>query len=72
VPRILLTLLVAVPTLWLTIQVFGSIVSGDLALAGLRVNRDKSGVAFWIWVVVLGTICCALLVLAIGILLNFV
>jgi hypothetical protein len=72
VPRSLLTLLVAVPTLWFTIQVFGSIVSGDIALLGLRVNREKSAIAFWIWIVVLGTICCALLVLAIGILLNFV
>ena len=71
-PRSLLTLLVAIPSLWLTIQVFGSIVSGDLALAGLRVNREKNAAAFWIWIVVLGTICCGLLVLAIGILLNFI
>ena len=70
--RTLLTLLLAIPTLWFTIQVFGSIVSGDIALIGLRVNRERTALKFWALISVLGTICCALLILCVGILLNFV
>lgn len=70
-PRTLLTLLIAIPTLWLAIQVFGAIVSGDIALAGWRVNRERTAVKFWVWIAFLGALCCGLLLVALGFFLNY-
>jgi hypothetical protein len=57
-------LAIGLPALWLSIQVFGWIVSGDIALPGLRIQRDADATKFWIAITILALICCALFGLA--------
>ena len=70
--RNIITLLVALPTLWLSIYVFGWIVTGDIELPGLRVNRDAAAVRFWATIMALALLCCILFGVAIAIFLNLV
>lgn len=52
--RLLLTLLIGAPSLWLSILVFGWIVSGDMDLLVLKAKRDESAGGFWAGIVLLG------------------
>ncbi len=58
--RNLITFAIGIPGLWLTILVFGWIVSGQIALLGLSVNREMKPWQFWLWILVFGTGCCAI------------
>ncbi len=58
--RNILTLLVALPALWLSIQVFGSIVTGEIAFTGFDIKRDGGAARFWLAVVALALLCCVL------------
>ncbi len=64
--RNLATLLIGLPALWLSIQIFGWIVSGDIHAAGFSVKREESAVRFWLAIVLLAAGCCALLGLALA------
>ncbi len=68
--RNLLTLAVALPALWLSIQVFGWIVSGDIALGGKLIRRENGAGKFWASITLLGLICCALFGVALAILIG--
>jgi hypothetical protein len=57
-------LAIGLPALWLSIQIFGWIVSGDIELPGVRVQRDAGAVKFWIAIVILAIVCCAMFGLA--------
>jgi len=67
VVRNLLTVVVAIPAFWLAIQVFGWIVSGDIELLKQRVKRDDGAVRFWLSIVLLSLVDCAIFGLALAI-----
>ena len=63
--RTVVTLVVLLPTLWLAVYVFSWIVTGEVEIPGLRVNRDVSGVRFWATIMALALLCCILFGVAI-------
>ena len=63
--RTLFTLVVLLPTLWLAIYVFSWIVTGEVEIPGLRVNRDANAVRFWATIMALALLCCILFGVAI-------
>lgn len=65
--RNLLTVVVAIPAFWLGIQVFGWIVSGDIELLKQRVKRDEGAARFWLAIVALSLVDCAIFGLALAI-----
>jgi hypothetical protein len=65
--RNLLTILVTVPALWLSIQVFGWIVSGDISLAGALIRREVGPAKFWASITMLAIVCLALFGVALAI-----
>ena len=64
--RNLLTVVVAIPAFWLGIQVFGWIVSGDIELLKQRVKRDDGAARFWLSIVLLSLVDCAIFGLALA------
>ena len=70
--RTIAMLAIGLPAFWLSIQVFGWIVSGDIELPLLRIQREAGAIKFWIAIVVLGIVCCALLGLAMGFFLGVI
>ncbi|HYG74483.1 MAG TPA: hypothetical protein VEK08_05715 [Planctomycetota bacterium] len=70
--RTSLALLVGAFFLWLSIWVFGWIVSGDIADVGVRIRRDDTPVKFWAGIVFFSAVACAGLGLAMAILFRMV
>jgi len=70
--RVLLSLLVGGFFLWLTIWVFGWIVSGDIADVGVRIRRDDGALKFWLAIVFFSAVACAGLGAAMAILFRMV
>ena len=68
--RNILTLLAGVPALWLSIYVFGWIVTGDIELLWLRVKREGHEWRFWASIAGLALLSLALLCLAAAIFLG--
>lgn len=57
--RLFLTLFAGGFSLWFSVQIFGWIVSGDVAVASFHVRRDDGASKFWLWVTLLALLCCA-------------
>ena len=57
--RNLVAFIAAIPSLWLSIQVFGSIVSGDIDWTGVKLKREERPVPFWAAIIFLALVCCA-------------
>jgi len=63
----ILALVAALPAIWLSIQVFGWIVSGDVLIWRFNVKREEAAGRFWLAITMLGFFCCALFGLALAI-----
>ena len=68
--RTVVTLVVLLPTLWLATYVFSWIVTGDVEIPGLKVNREANGIRFWATIVALALLCCILFGVAIALFLG--
>lgn len=65
--RNLLTFGIGSMGLWLSIMVFGWIVSGDISIAGYHVNREQQALRFWLSIFILALLCCAVFGVALAI-----
>lgn len=70
--RNVLTLVILAPSLWLATYVFAWIVTGDIELPGLKVNRDAGALRFWTTIVALALVCCILFGIAIAFFLGLI
>ena len=62
--RTLIVIATALPGFWLTLMVFAWIISGDIHLPALKLNRDQKPLLFWMMIVLPG--CVSMLVLGIA------
>ena len=65
-------LAIGLPALWLSIEVFGWIVTGNIQLPGLHVQRDAGALKFWFAIMVLAVVCCGLFGLAMAFFLGLI
>jgi hypothetical protein len=70
--RTLLAILVFCLSLWITIEAFGAVVTGEMNVLVTKVKRDAGAVFFWFVVSAVHVLCLAGLLLAAALLFNIV